>query len=75
MMRRFVNYISQQSHNIEEKEKVGRRGMGDSRVADSGLVGKHEGKKSLGKPRTKWENIKMGVKRNRIGRFGLSYCD
>jgi hypothetical protein len=36
--------------------------MGENRVADRILMGKYEGKKSLGKPRTKWKNIKMGVK-------------
>jgi len=60
--------FSQQSHKIEEKQNVGSR-YGENRVADRVLVGKHEGKKSLGKPRNKWEMIKMGVKRNRTGRF------
>ena len=49
--------------------------MGENRVADRVLVGKQEGKKSLGKYRTKWKNIKMGVKRNKTGRCGLNYCD
>jgi hypothetical protein len=49
--------------------------MGENRVADRVLVGKHEWKKSLGKPRTEWKNIKMSVKRDRTGRWGLHYCD
>lgn len=36
--------------------------MGGNRVADRVLVGKNERKKSVGKPRIKWKNIKMGVK-------------
>jgi len=36
--------------------------MEENRVADRVLVGKLEGKKSLGKPRTKYKKIKMGAK-------------
>jgi hypothetical protein len=40
--------------------------MGKNRVADRVLVGKHEVNKSLGKPRTKWKNIKRVVKEIRL---------
>ena len=36
--------------------------MGDGRVVHRVLVGKHEGKKPLGRPRRRWEdNIKMDL--------------
>jgi hypothetical protein len=36
--------------------------MGDKRVAYTVLVGKHVGKRPLGRPRCRWEDdIKMGI--------------
>jgi hypothetical protein len=36
------------------------------------LVGNPEGKRPLGRPRRRWEdNIRMGLKRDRMGLYGL----
>jgi len=55
MMRRFVTYITQQSKIKSSRKKKERQAvdMGENRVADRVLEGKLEGKKLLGKPRTK----------------------
>jgi hypothetical protein len=44
---------------------------GEKRNAYRILVGKPEGKRSLGRPRRKWVNIKMDLKRDRMGLYGL----
>jgi hypothetical protein len=42
--------------------------MGDRRGVFRGLVGKHEGKRTLGRPRRRWEdNIKMDLQEVRCG--------
>jgi hypothetical protein len=35
------------------------------------FVGKPEGKRTLGRPRCRWENIRLHIKGNRIKRCGL----
>jgi hypothetical protein len=35
------------------------------------LVGKPEGKRPLGRPRHRWEDIRMDLRKNRVGRCGL----
>ena len=46
--------------------------MGQRRGANRDWVRKHEGKKPLGKSKSRWENkIKMDVKRDRMIRSGL----
>jgi hypothetical protein len=46
---------------------------GEKRNAYRILVGKPEGKRPLGKPRRRWEdNIKMDLKRDRMGWYGLN---
>jgi hypothetical protein len=46
--------------------------MGMRRNAYRILVGKPEGKRSLGRPRHRWvDNIKMDLWRNRMGRYEL----
>jgi len=35
------------------------------------LVGSPEGKKPLGRPTHRWEDIRMDLKRHSVGRFGL----
>jgi hypothetical protein len=37
--------------------------MGEVRDAYKKLVGKPEGKRSLGRPRSRWENIKMDLRK------------
>jgi hypothetical protein len=46
--------------------------MGEKRKAYRILVGKPEGNTQLGRPRRRWVNIiKMDLKRNRTGWYGL----
>jgi hypothetical protein len=46
--------------------------MGETRNAYRILVGKPEGKRLLGRPRRRWvDNIKMDLKRYRMGWYGL----
>jgi hypothetical protein len=46
--------------------------MGKTRNTYRILVGKPEGKRALGRPRRRWvDNIKMGLKRDRMGWYGL----
>jgi hypothetical protein len=46
--------------------------MGEIRNAYRILVGKPEGKRPLGRPRCRWvDNIKMDLKRDRMGWYGL----
>jgi hypothetical protein len=48
--------------------------MGEKRNAYSILVGKPEGKTSLGRPRRRWvDNIKMYIRE--IGRDGMNWID
>jgi hypothetical protein len=48
--------------------------MGEMRKAYKILLGKHEGKRPLGRPRRRWEdNIKMG--RREIGWDGVDWID
>jgi hypothetical protein len=42
-------------------------GMREKRNAYRILLGKPERKRPLGKPRHRWENIKMDLKRHRMG--------
>jgi hypothetical protein len=45
--------------------------MGEKRNAYRILVGKPEEKRPLGRPRRKWvDNIKMDLKRDRMGWYG-----
>jgi hypothetical protein len=45
---------------------------GAKRTAHRILVGKPEGKRLLGRPRCRWvDNIKMNLKRDRMGSYGL----
>jgi hypothetical protein len=45
---------------------------GEKRNAYGILVGNPEGKRPLGRPRRRWEdNIKMDLKRDRMGWYGL----
>jgi hypothetical protein len=37
--------------------------MGEMRNVNKILVGGHEGKRTLGRPRRRWEDVKMGLKR------------
>jgi hypothetical protein len=46
--------------------------MGDRKGAYRVLVGKHEGKRPLGKPRRKWDNIKVDLQK--VG-WGLDWID
>jgi hypothetical protein len=47
--------------------------MGEKRNAYRVLAGKLEGKQSLGRPRCRWmDNIKMDLKRDRMGQYGLT---
>jgi hypothetical protein len=46
--------------------------MGEKRITYRILVGKPEGKRPLGTPRCRWvDNIKMDLKRDRIGLIWL----
>jgi hypothetical protein len=48
--------------------------MGDKRNVYTLLVGKPEGKRSLGRPRRRWmDNIKMGLFRDRSQCCGLDW--
>jgi hypothetical protein len=48
--------------------------MGAKRNAYRLLVGKPDGKKPLGRPRRRWvDNIKMDLKRDRMGWIGLMW--
>jgi hypothetical protein len=48
------------------------RTNGEKRNAYRILVGKPEGKRPLGRPRRRWvDNIKMDLKRDRMGWYGL----
>jgi hypothetical protein len=48
--------------------------MGEKRNGYRILVGKPEGKRSLGRPRCRWvNNVKMDL-RERIGWYGLDRC-
>jgi hypothetical protein len=38
------------------------------------LVGKPKGKRSVGRPIRRWDNIKMDLKRDRMGRYRLVRC-
>jgi hypothetical protein len=45
---------------------------GEKRNAYGILVGKAEGKRSLGRPRRRWvDKFKIDLKRNRMGWYGL----
>jgi hypothetical protein len=44
--------------------------MGDMRNADNILVRKSEGKRPLGRPRHRWEDIRIGL-RKMVGMCGL----
>lgn len=73
-MRFKVLYSLYQGEEIEDK------GIGEvhdtyreNRVACRVFVGKREGKRSLGQPRSKWDIIKMCIKGTGSGRCGLSY--
>jgi hypothetical protein len=44
---------------------------GHKRNAYSILVGNAEGKRPLARPRSRWETIKMDLKRARMGWYGL----
>jgi hypothetical protein len=47
----------------------------DKRNTYRTLVGKPEGKKPLGRPRRSWvDNIKMDLKTDRMGWYGLDSC-
>jgi hypothetical protein len=47
---------------------------GEKRGVCWGFVGKHEGTRSLGRPRLRWEdNIKMGLQKVRCG--GMDWID
>ena len=46
--------------------------MGDGTCVYRVLVGKHEGKRTLGRPRCRWEdNIKMDLQEVGCGEYGL----
>jgi hypothetical protein len=46
--------------------------MGETTNAYRLLVGKPEGKRPLGRPRRRWvDNIKIDLKRDRMGWYGL----
>jgi hypothetical protein len=46
--------------------------VGERRNAYTMLTGKPEGKRPLGRPRYRWvDNIKVDLKRDRIGWYGL----
>jgi hypothetical protein len=48
---------------------------GEMRNSYNILVGKPDGKRSLGRPRRFWEdNSKMDFQRNRVGECGLDSC-
>jgi hypothetical protein len=48
--------------------------MGEKRNAYRLLVGKSEGKRSLGRPRRRWvDNIKMELFKDRLGQCGLDW--
>jgi hypothetical protein len=50
--------------------------MGNKRNAYRILVGKPEGKRPLGRPRHRWvNNIKMDLKRDRMGWYGFYWID
>jgi hypothetical protein len=50
-------------------------GMGEMRNVYNILVGKYEGKKQLRRLRRQWEyNIRMDLKRDRLGKCGLDSC-
>ena len=70
------------SPNIVRVIKLGRirwaghvAGIGESRGVYSALVGKHEGKRPLGRPKRRWEdNIKMDLQEVGCGEWtGLSW--
>ena len=47
--------------------------MADSRGVCRVLVGKHEGKRALGRPRHRWEDIKMGLQE--VGCGGMDWIE
>jgi hypothetical protein len=48
--------------------------MGERRNACRILVGRPEGKRPLGRPRSRWvDNVKMDL-RERMGWYGLDWC-
>jgi hypothetical protein len=47
--------------------------MGDMRGLYRVLVGKHEGKRPLGRPRRGWEDIKMGLQE--MGNGGVEWIE
>jgi hypothetical protein len=50
--------------------------MGEKRNAYTALVEKPEGKRPIERPRCKWEdNVKMDLKRNMMGWYGLDSLD
>ena len=58
------------SRRLRRAEHVARMGGGAYRI----LVGKHEGKRQLGRPRRRWkDNIKVDIKE--VGWFGMDWTD
>ena len=47
--------------------------MGDRRVAYRTLVGRPDGKKPLGRPRHRWDNIKIGLQE--VGLRSMDWID
>jgi hypothetical protein len=73
-----TTYFINPSHNSEVKDEMDRACSmnGEKRNAYRILVGKSEGKRPLRRPRRKWVgNIKMDLKRDRVGWYGLDWSD